>query len=226
MKRLLEKYSGPKPTPEQTTEFNQIFCIHKTAFDAAKESNPEIEDIVVNFLDAYKKSESKEKEYQQIRELMASCWSRKTGNGIISQYYKRCDKRYIKCDGYRSLRNIAKDLESRIENAGFKELDYISANNTADICDFEPGSLHYYVDTDYGSCEGIYIDVIASYIKMGERTRDYIHIMTVKTLGNSMSSFIYMSKIATYINICLKNDGFELKLSSQDKKELALIMEK
>lgn len=132
----------------------------------------------VSAIDLSDQGEISKKRDAALREMIFSNYSRQEGNSIITTVWERSEKKgYCRDVGIRSLEKIVSDLMFRLKQAELLPDEYLSSNTyrvpdmfkTAVVTLDEVSDWFYYIDVDYGSSEGIYLDLYISINKKNEQ---------------------------------------------------------
>ena len=156
-------------------------------------------------------SETYTKKDDKIQELLLSNLSRMEGNGIFITMWHKVDEHYCTIYGARSIKNVVEDIVYRVKKAGLSPDEYLLESSSIDSQyeDVITGSYSFFVDVDYGGNEGIYFDLYLKHTFNKEKKT--VNLLTGKTLYTDAMSFAKMSYIATFINLLVKNDSYEIK---------------
>ena len=172
------------------------------------------------FADKINSSSSREEmtdKDERLREMIYSYLSRRKENGIYVSVYKGVDEHRCVKEGIRHPKNIVSDILYRVGQAKLEPDEYFTESyNLKEIYSEykyvipEPiaQKCRFMCDVDYGSCEGIYYDLM-----LFDHSRSVHSLIVGKTLSKDEQAFMKMSYMGSFVHLLLKNDFCKVNTS-------------
>lgn len=141
---------------------------------------------------------------------------------IESERYKKMeDGIHVKQVGMIKAQDAFNQLKEHLEKVGLLPDEYFHFSHTLNPDTELPNFATAICHTDWGSSEGIYIDIDLKYYDEN-RQLQFFHLASGKTLGSSADDFLRMSRIAAECSMMLNVRGCRVKVSENQYDNLQL----
>lgn len=144
---------------------------------------------------------------------------------------KEDDPRYTEFVGTRSATEVFEELKQRLDGMGLLPDEYFELAPEWENGKLLPRNADIFVTTDYGECEGIYLDAYLKWHENGKPvTRSFFTGKTLEETGSALDRMFLISSAITKAFHGYgrqQDDGLVLCLNAEEKKELIeALMEK
>lgn len=141
--------------------------------------------------------------------------SEKTIKTIESIIWSEPDEKHrVKEIGMRKGSEVFEELKKHLEKRGLLPDEYFLMNSRFNQNTILPNFHKAVCSVDFGSSEGIYLDITLSYRNAAEQA-NFMNFATGKTLGTTVADFCRMSIIAGECSMMLNGNGCTLKNNAE-----------